>query len=553
MNDRLDAGARDQVKAYHLRTQHQLQRFAAGPDTLDWDAQPDPFRQWPGAPEWPLPLVADTFTPTWQDLFTPGKISPQPLTLRSVAALLELCLGLTAWKQFGPDRWALRANPSSGNLHPTEGYVRTQGVQGLGDGLYHYAPREHALLCRAEVPRQEDVAPPRLWVGLSSIQWREAWKYGERAFRYCELDIGHALGALRYAAAVLGWQAKVVTGLSHAEVAAALGLDRDADFGPAEREEPELLVAVGPDLGESPEAPLSWADGTRWHGQASRLDRHPMYRWPVIDEVTRASRGASLAGAVPAPGELRAHVAASAGGPSPATRGDVPAATLIRQRRSAQHFDRRGQMSLDAFMRLLAAVMPSAGLPWDCWPLAPRVHAVVYAHRVEGLTPGAYVLPRREAGLAMLRQCLQSGQSWMPAPEAPAGVPLHCLVTHPTLSGTLRTLSCHQAIASDACLAVSLVAEFDGPLTEQPAAYRSLYQEAGLIGQVLYMQAEAEGFRGTGIGCYFDAAVHEWLGMPDERMQVLYHFTVGVPVVDARITTEPPYAHLDLESRKDAT
>jgi hypothetical protein len=57
------------------------------------------------------------------------------------------------------------------------------------------------------------------------------------------------------------------------------------------------------------------------------------------------------------------------------------------------------------------------------------------------------------------------------------------------------------------------------------------------------MQAEAEGFRGTGIGCYFDDAVHEWLGIQDSRMQVLYHFTVGVPVADSRITTEPPYAH----------
>jgi nitroreductase len=36
--------------------------------------------------------------------------------------------------------------------------------------------------------------------------WREAWKYGERAFRYCQLDTGHAVGALRYAAALLGWR-----------------------------------------------------------------------------------------------------------------------------------------------------------------------------------------------------------------------------------------------------------------------------------------------------------------------------------------------------------
>jgi len=109
------------------------------------------------------------------------------------------------------------------------------------------------------------------------------------------------------------------------------------------------------------------------------------------------------------------------------------------------------------------------------------------------------------------------------------------------LAGTLRTLSCHQAIASDACFAVSLLAEFEAPLGVDPAVYRQLYQEAGLIGQVLYLQAEAEGFRGTGIGCYFDDAVHELLGITDQRVQALYHFTVGVPIVDTRIQTEPPY------------
>ncbi len=51
--------AMDQVLAYHQRTKHQLQRFAAGPDTLDWDAQPNPFREWLGSPLIPLPLVAD--------------------------------------------------------------------------------------------------------------------------------------------------------------------------------------------------------------------------------------------------------------------------------------------------------------------------------------------------------------------------------------------------------------------------------------------------------------------------------------------------------------
>ena len=36
--------------------------------------------------------------------------------------------------------------------------------------------------------------------------------------------------------------------------------------------------------------------------------------------------------------------------------------------------------------------------------------------------------------------------------------------------------------------------------------YRRLFWECGLIGQVLYLEAEAAGVRGTGIGCFYDDA-----------------------------------------------
>jgi hypothetical protein len=61
---------------------------------------------------------------------------------------------------------------------------------------------------------------------------------------------------------------------------------------------------------------------------------------------------------------------------------------------------------------------------------------------------------------------------------------------------------------------------------------------------VLYLEAEAAGVQGTGIGCYFDDAVHQALGLKTTRFQDLYHFTVGTPLADARLISEPPYAHL---------
>ena len=68
--------------------------------------------------------------------------------------------------------------------------------------------------------------------------------------------------------------------------------------------------------------------------------------------------------------------------------------------------------------------------------------------------------------------------------------------------------------------------------------------EVIFLGQILYLEAEAAGVRGTGIGCFFDDAVHGVLGLTDNRWQSLYHFTVGEPLEDARLQSLPAYAHL---------
>ena len=62
-----------------------------------------------------------------------------------------------------------------------------------------------------------------------------------------------------------------------------------------------------------------------------------------------------------------------------------------------------------------------------------------------------------------------------------------------------------------------------------------------MIGQVLYLEAEAVGLRGTGIGCFFDDGMHSLLGLKHRRYQSLYHFTVGGPLEDERLTMLPAY------------
>jgi len=107
---------------------------------------------------------------------------------------------------------------------------------------------------------------------------------------------------------------------------------------------------------------------------------------------------------------------------------------------------------------------------------------------------------------------------------------------------TANRLSCDQDIAADGFFSLGMLARFDEALRQRgPSFYRRLFWECGLIGQVLYLEAEAVGGRATGIGCYYDDAVHDVLGLSGTAWQTLYHFSMGVPVDDGRLTSEPGY------------
>jgi hypothetical protein len=103
---------------------------------------------------------------------------------------------------------------------------------------------------------------------------------------------------------------------------------------------------------------------------------------------------------------------------------------------------------------------------------------------------------------------------------------------------------CNQDIAGDGAFSAAMIARFRSPLEKVPWRYRHIHWEAGMIGQVLYLEAEAHGMRGTGMGCFFDDVAHDLLGLSGDAFQDVYHFTIGKAVDDPRLTTLPPYSHL---------
>ncbi|MEX0829274.1 MAG: SagB/ThcOx family dehydrogenase [Nitrospirales bacterium] len=557
--------ALQQVKNYHQQTKHEFNRFAKSLGYLDWANQPDPFRRFHGAPLISLPLLQldeEPFSPSYKALFNVSSIPPQPISLKTISRLFEYALSLTAWKEYNGTRWALRSNPSSGNLHPTEGYlfVDKRPQLSLDSGLYHYAPKEHGLEHRWKISSEtaqlllQHLPTEGFLVGLTSIHWREAWKYGERAFRYCQHDTGHAIGSMRIAAATLGWNMVVLSHTSDETIEQLLGLHRKQDFQPSEREYPELLAAVWPKNISPPlHMNLAFAKPSdevllsgEWQGTANRLSKDNPVHWDIIDEVAEASWKSTQ----------ESEIMSFSSSPAPQKQSDEKereplAGQIIHQRRSAVSFDGQTNLSVDRFYTMLLRTMPhnqvtlpERPMPWDALPWNPTVHLALFVHRIDGLPSGMYWLNRNphERQVRDFQTGMQEQFVWTTPDNCPSQLPLYLLEEGDAKSLAMQ-LSCGQEIASDSAFALGMVAEFDESFeTFGPWFYKRLFWETGLIGQVLYLEAEAAGIRSTGIGCFFDDPVHRVLGFyPQTKWQSLYHFTVGGPTDDGRLSTLPPY------------
>ncbi|MDH4570597.1 SagB/ThcOx family dehydrogenase [Pseudomonas sp. BN414] len=526
----------DAVRGYHELSKHRPDRFAPGPGQLDWATQPAPFRRYSGArllELWHRPLEE---TPPYDAVFAAPVDEAAPLSRDSISQLLYDSLAISAWKEAGASKWALRVNPSSGNLHPTEAYLLLPpGAVEEGGVLAHYASDAHALEVRAELPAplgaqlSAALPPGGFLLGLASIPWREAWKYGERAYRYCQHDLGHALAALAIAASALGWQVRVMGGVAEETLDGLLGLDRP---GFVEPEFADALLWIGPAQAHEFTLPPSLLDGLaalELQGTANRLSREQRH-WPELERVHGLCRAPRL----PLAEWPATTTTALEDNPG------LPLRPLLHRRRSAQSLDGRSGIQAELLLAWLRRLMPgNSPVPFASLGEA-RVDLLLFVHRVQGMAPGLYWLARGAAAEAELATGLREDFAWERVSDE---LPLYRLLEGDA-RGLAGFLSCGQDIAADGCVALAMLARFDAALEQGAWCYPRLYWECGQIGQLLYLEAEAAGLSGTGIGCYFDDSVHELLEMADSRWQSLYHFTIGRALWDERLTTLPAYPEL---------
>lgn len=517
----------ERLFAYHHATKHSYYSVRATSHFLDWRNQPNPFRVYQGArvvslERNPDPIAAGTFA-TMAALAKRSSGSngeeTSRLDARWLSRFLWQSVAVSAWKQVPQSnvRYSLRVNPSSGNLHPTETHLALRGFGGLEEGLYHYRADAHALEQRGrgnwvdelasalELDRAGD-AP--LIVALTSVFWREAWKYRDRAYRYCCHDLGHALMSLLLAARALGLAGEVVAHFSDLRLARTLGLSQSDEapmafliFSGAAHASPshpvpgqiaELLPSIPNELSEE-EVPYYLLLG--------------MHRSTVLPE-----------GAGPVPGSTEQEKEVEEPENEEEIK-DAPLGGVARRRRSALDFDpRTPSMDRADFEWLLDFATRDWPADWrgNLGPAAgsaPRrgrdfLELYIYAHRIAGLEPGVYHWSPRERRLRQLHR------------------------SHPPASSqrVAAYLSLEQPLAGHACFAISMVAELEGAAQLfGNRGYRYVHFEAGAIGQRLYLGAEALGWNATGIGAFYDDDVHRHLGLLEEG---------GAPVEESAYAAE---------------
>ncbi|MBY0481557.1 MAG: SagB/ThcOx family dehydrogenase [Chitinophagaceae bacterium] len=160
---------------------------------------------------------------------TARNISPVEISLTDLSTFLFFAYGITRTNKDNNFPHPFRIVPSAGGLYPLEIYFHHNYVQGLDAGLYHYNPTKHQIshLLKGDQTRkiQELLIQPQIAIQSSLIIFitaffeRNSFKYGERGYRFANIEAGHVAQNIALTAQGLGLSTVTIGGY----------LDRKAD------------------------------------------------------------------------------------------------------------------------------------------------------------------------------------------------------------------------------------------------------------------------------------------------------------------------------------
>ena len=163
----------------------------------------------------------------------------------------QLQLSQILWATQGTTNspWERRTVPSAGATYPLEVFVVCggNGVEGIGDGIYHYNIDNHSLIqyhqgdVRLELAQaalnQEFIRQAPVDIVICAEYERTLGRYGARGERYVHIEVGHAGQNIYLQATALGLATVAVGAFYDEKVRQVLRLDK--------RYKPLYILPVG--------------------------------------------------------------------------------------------------------------------------------------------------------------------------------------------------------------------------------------------------------------------------------------------------------------------
>jgi SagB-type dehydrogenase family enzyme len=500
------------AERYHEETKYSeagLRREASRHPSLDWSAQPVPFRALDGdrilLPAEGIPIRRQGNDEVGYPAAPDGHVDAARL-----ARMLWHANGCTRIQRMPGGVHHFRAAPSAGAMYPTELYVVMRSVPGFDPGVYSYQILDHSLVqvragdpyegLRAATFGHPAVDSADAAIVVSGMWFRSSWRYRERGYRRALLDSGHVLGNLVVGAAEEGLAALPLGCFRDELIENMLAVD------PVE-EGPLTVVPLVPagDAAEIPRLPSRRSDVVEWRRALARVeDRVP----PEAPE--RLIAALHLAGRLDAEADtVSGPITISPGAPANALvidadvgrtewPDDDPVTATIAIRRSTRRF-RPEPLPKEALLRSLAYAM---GPPEGSLFAPELLRTYLVSIDVVGLPPGSYLYDHEPARLLELSR------------------------------GRLAEAMVHLGLGQEIFVNAGAVVVHTVDLTRAvqrlgDRVYRLLSLDAGHIGERLNLAALHEGLGVSGCGGYYDDEMNRALAIP-ENQAVIYITSLGV-------------------------
>jgi len=506
---------------YHEETKHSELSVRMSARRLDWENKPAPFKVYRHASMIPLPR--DFPKPGGAAIQTIKGVAERPprgrVDLGLLAEILFFSAGLTRKVRMGEAPYYMRAAPATGALYPVELYLVCGEIPSLPPGVYHFNPLDFSLVrlrngdYRSELDSagcQECLSSP-FTVILTSLAWRNAWKYEARSYRHWFWDSGVIAANLLAVCSSEGLPTKLFVGFVDPEVDALLGLESRKEATVAVAAVGVESVAPPGQIGERiPKVAFEYEPPSRREVQ-----------YPTVWKTNEAS-------AITKPTEVKAWRASfrpESGERGPETRasqalnptGENDSSTptladVILRRGSTRRFA-RGSVSFEQISTVITA--STGTIPLDFLPTdATLIDFYLVANDVQGLRSGSYFFDRRKASLAQLKE------------------------------GQFRSVTAYlcldQPLFGDASAVFYLMADLEhitGSLGNR--GYRAAQFEAGVRAGKAYLSSYAVGMGASG-STFYDDAVTEFFSPHAKGKSTMMAVGVGVPAYRARPGTILP-------------